>query len=1284
MNGKKNLSFIFLAFGTTLSLLLLVLALILPVFTSSNYYERSLNQLRDKSASIQEEFRSVLQGMEEKSAIFDQSPFPEERDKIFALFKSLDIDPETEGIAFYDEFGRLALWLGQVIDLKQTLEEYPEDISNRDLKSSFLIRSKASAYLVSIKFIEKNQHIVLYRLLAFLPQFRTPFLKEYHFLEGKILENCTIAYWDYREDLSGYEKLFARYNDEFIGEPKLQREIQTIFFPLRNQKNDIVATVTLSSPSLRAKISSQKEDILLVFFIVFGASLLWLLGLIVKSPAFNKEKRALPVFSAVAILLAVRGLFFPFSALDKIQSSALFSPSTASFISLWNLTSSPADIFLTSLVLCLIVGCFALYISNRLRATKNKASLPMGILFSVGSAGLVLSLIFFFQEILFRVVFHSNLNLLGFSLNPSFILLNLSIILFFLVFFIISFAGMRWAVLHSSKITSLLFALAAGFILYFFLNRTRHTILMFVLQACVILLILLFASMPRMLGNKRAWFPAIFLITLFIYVSSHQASTIREKTLLQDSLQNIIKSQETWGVFMIRQSFPEIDKRQRSVLSALKDVQTSELAHSLWEKTLIAKFNWYSSFEILDEEGEIRSRFSLNVPEVFRLDYNLPESPKWSILKRRIHLRGISKDFLIGYKSVYEEGIPLGKLVIYLSIDYDMLPFLYSANPYFELLRVTSIPSLNQLNLGFAIFDPGGKLVFNPDKISTGIPSALLERINNSNLSVWSTFTDKTKTFHSLYFKQNDRIYALFLPRKDFIKYSVEFLRLFLLYFASVVIFVYLSRVVLGQGEIRNPLWSFSNRVYITFVAIALLPLLLFTFSTRYFFGEIFSQKITEEAELHADFAKRITQDFIAIQQEDQVSLTIPADDFVFWIGSTISNDVNLYQDGKLISSSRREFFDYGLLPEIINGEIFYKIQFENNPFYTQTQTIGDYSFHTLTVPYQFQNSLVLISLPFPLEQQEISDATVELIEFLFFASVFFIMVVLILARGIGGMILTPIQKLLKGTNEVSLGNLETQITHKHQDEMKTLINGFNTMVKSLKTHQQELADMSKKVAAAEIARKVAHEIKNPLTPIQLSAEHLLKVYEEDKESFESVLKESTSYIISEVENLRKIAHEFLETSKETSLQKERFDLREVVQQALDPYKKLLSERIEFRETYAEDDLHIVADRAKIRIVLRNVLNNALESIQESGQVEVSVQSQDENVWITIMDSGSGIEKDMLERIFEPYFSTKDAGTGLGLPIAKKIIDDHQGSIRATARKEGGTRISIKLPKRLE
>jgi len=366
------------------------------------------------------------------------------------------------------------------------------------------------------------------------------------------------------------------------------------------------------------------------------------------------------------------------------------------------------------------------------------------------------------------------------------------------------------------------------------------------------------------------------------------------------------------------------------------------------------------------------------------------------------------------------------------------------------------------------------------------------------------------------------------------------------------------------------------------------------------------------------------------------------------------------------------------LIPSLLGGKILY----ENNPFYSQSQKIGDYSFHTLTIPYPFQDSLLLISLPFPLEQQEISRATRALLEFFFLISSFFIFIVLLFARGIGSMIITPIRKLLVGTREVGLGNLEVSIPHKHEDEMKTLIDGFNTMVESLKKHQQEMAEMSKKVAWAEMARKVAHEIKNPLTPIQLSAEHLLRVFNDKKENFEETLNESTSYIIKEVENLRRIAKEFLEISKESALQKEPFDLKEVIQDTISPYKKVFSERIILVERYEGEDFIYNGDKSKIQIALRNVFTNAVEAIGKQGNIQVKLACGKTGLTVEISDSGVGMDRETLDRIFDPYFSTKEVGTGLGLSIAKKIIEDHTGKIEASSKKNEGTKIIIFLPVR--
>ncbi len=1264
--------------GIILSAVFFILSLLLPTLTSTKYYQRSLNQMRDQARTIKKEFSSLISHLSQKQKLILNSPFPSNESEIFNLLKKLDLDPETEGVGYYAD-GRLTLWLGNILDFGAMIYTEDEDTDPLQKKSSFLVRHKSSVYLILLQEISEAKHVIFYRILAFIPEFKTPYLEEYHFLSPRLLNNCTIEYSDFREDVSGFEKLFSRHEDEYFGQTGPRREIRNLLFPLRNEAKKIVATVSLNPLSLQAKVSRQKENLLLVFYMFLGVSLVCLLVHCLKSPQFYKERKPLPGMLVILILIGLRFVFFPLSNLEKIQSLSIFSPSSAGFFSIWTFTRSPADIFLSSFFLFLIAGCLAIY-SRGLFADKSKALSLHRLPLVLVSICISLLFLFVFQEFLFRLVSNSNINILDFTLEPSFFLLHLSIFFLFSVSIFAVLTGLRIASLSSPKIFLPAAVLILVFAIYTILFKGRHPPLLLVLQGVILAMVLIMAFSPRLLKRKRAILAAVFIGTLFIYGSIHDFSSERNQALLQKTLRNVIESQESWGFFILNQSFPEMDKRSEDITSFLRSSQPPDFAHFLWKRTLPAKFNWYSSLEIVNPQGKFLSRFSLNVPELYRVDFDLPLNTTWSISYLSIPIIGEERDFLLGYRDWFDGEDHLGRTVLYLSIDYDMLPFLYSANPYFELLRVTSIPSLNRLELGFAIFDPDGRLLFNPNNISSGIPPGVLEKIDSED-SLWSTFSDKRKEFLSFYFKKNGKIYSLFLPNKNLFNYCTEFLRLLFFYLAISLLLVIILTLASGH-RIKSPFWSFSNRVYISFIAIALIPLLLFTFSTRSFFARIFTQQFTEKAEIHANFVQRVMEDFMLTQQEEMVSLIAPPEDVVLEISSIISSDVNLYQDGRIISSSRREFFDYGLLPDLIDGEIYYKIQYENNPYYTQTQKIGEYSFHTLTTSYLLGDSLLLISLPFPLEQQEISKATEELIEFLFFISVFFIAVVLVFARGIGHMIITPIRKLLVGTKEVSSGNLEITITHKPEDEMKTLIDGFNTMIKNLKKHQQELTDMSKKVAWAEMARKVAHEIKNPLTPIQLSAEHLLRVYKDRKKNFEQALQESASYIIKEVDNLRKIAQEFLETSKEAALRKEPFDLKELIQETLDPYKKMISERIKIKENYLGRDFQFIGDRSKIMIVLRNLFINAIEAIPNKGMIEISAREDKDRIKLEVRDTGIGIGKGMLERIFEPDFSTKDVGTGLGLPICKKIVEDHGGSIRVSSQEKKGTQILIDLPRR--
>ncbi|MBD3413915.1 MAG: HAMP domain-containing protein [Candidatus Aminicenantes bacterium] len=1278
--SKSENSFLLFSLFTSacISGLILLVWLIYPLFISSNYYQKSLHQLRNKSEAIKREFASVVQQVLDKHDLFKSPLIPQQEEQIYDFFNQFQINKNEEGIAYYNESKQLKLWSGRVIDIQRIL--IPENQKNIKDQQTLLIKHKASVYLTSIHRTKRGSCFVLTHLLAFLPQFKAQYLQEYHFLKDKFMSNCKIDYWDFREDISGFERIFQKYDDEYIGQPRLQNEIQTIFFPLRNEQNRIIATVTLSSPPLSSLISVQKQNILLGFYCFLVLSLILLLAYIIKYPPLSKHLSVIQKSSVILILISIRFIFLPLSRLGQVQSLSVFSPSTASFVSINNLTKSPADIFLTSLLLASLIGFLLSFFRQSLNTPFQETSLSLGVFSFFLSSSISILLLHVLYKLIHRLAFNTNQVLLNLSLKPSYFLMHLSLLLFIFSFLALAYAAMKKAALYSQHKVLSVTVLLAVFCVYALLMNGKISALVFAFQGAVLLILLVLVSFPAFRKRKEALLFAFVIVVLFIHSSLHLITAEKKKEILESSLKNIVTSQEDWALFLIQESIQEINENQNQVVSFFKNQKPQEISTSLWKRTLIAKFNWYSSLEMLDSKGNIASRFSLNIPNLQTGD-DPPFSENWTIIRQSIPFLGEEKDFFTGYKDWLENDQYLGRTILSLSVGYEMLPFLYSANPYFELTRATSIPSLQHINLGFAVFDSQGKLLFNPNHISKGLSPSDLQQIQSSKQPIWSVFSDKGKDFQCLYFEKEDSIYSLFIPKKNFMTHSVEILILFFLYLVFVLLSGFIYYLIFYYKKIKNPFWSFSNRVYLSFIAVSIIPLLLFSVLTRGFFSQIFTQKLTEEAEVQAQFAHSIIEDLAFFQQEEQLTVTIPSDEMVMWISSTISNDVNLYAEGKLVSSSHREFFDYGILPELIDGDIYYQARYENNPFYTQTQKIGEYSFHTLTVPYEHNDNFFLISLPLPLEQEEISAFSYELFEFLVFISFFFIIAVLILARGIGGMILNPIQRLLSGTKEVSLGNLEVCIHYEKQDEMKTLINGFNTMVQSLRKHQQELADISKKIAWAEMARKVAHEIKNPLTPIQLSAEHLMKVYEDDREDFEKTLKESTSYIVNEVENLRKIALDFLDTSKIASLKKETLNLKQILRETISPYQSILSERIQFKESYQKEALIFSGDKAKLKTVIRNLLTNAIESIKGKGEVEIKALSSKENIHIEMIDSGAGVKKQVLDTIFEPYYSTKKEGTGLGLPIAKKIIEEHKGNIKASLNKPTGMKISITLPK---
>ncbi|MBE3110158.1 MAG: HAMP domain-containing histidine kinase [Acidobacteria bacterium] len=1267
--------------GAAVALALIVgaLSLALPRFLSRDYDAKSLTSLRKQAVLTRQGFASLLASLESRKARFERLPLPAEAKDAYPLFQKEGLDPETEGIALGNGDGLFEVWYGNVLSLADQVGGEDLEVLKRS-GGSFLVRSKASVYLIALQPLKDGGRMLAhFARLAFIPQFQSSHIRESHALRPAFRADFDIDYWDFREDVEGFEKFFGRHKDEFTGQPRQKNEIQTLFFPLRNETGRIMATVTLASPSLTAKLSRAREGLRLVLLLLLFAGGLAAVAFFWSSPDFRHGRDVVSGGLGAALLVGLRLLALPLGHLEKIQSLSLFKPSVAGFSSWGGLTRSPADIFLTSLAALGLASCLAVCALKPKHEDGDGFPAYLGIASSVLAAALAGGGILVLMKVFRHVVFNSNLSLLRWDFDVSRLALQLSLFLFLVAVLIVLAVAFRLALLGSRAKAASGVAVVLAATGAVFLDADRSLFLAAV-SAALIAWLFAVAAIPNLTRRREIWFAGLVLTALWMSRSLDGLSVVRTHRLLETTLAHTILTQETWGNFLIEESLPGLDRGERLIVSFFKDPQNSEFAHSLWEKSPVAKFNWYSSLEVRDAEGNTLSRFSLNVPKILGGPPDLEPARDWTIVPYSQTFIGKEKDFLVGYKDYYDGGVRLGRVILYVSLDPEMLPFLYSANPYFEVLRTDSLPSLNQFDFGCEIFDLEGRSLFNPRKLTAGLSTGDLDRLRASSTPFWSELRERGTVYDAYLFRSGERCYSLFSPRKDIKTRAVDFLRFFFLGLAAAMTVLLVVTMASGMASVRKPLWSFSNRVYASFLAVALVPLLLYTVFTRNLFDSLFTERFVEDAAIHASYAQGLMEAFLIIQGIEVSPYLAPSEDLALWISSTLSNDVILYGDAVLLASSRREFFDSGLLPEILDGEAYQALVYDRKPFFTQRTRLGGYSFQTLTVPYDFKNTTLFISLPFPFEKEQLTKATQEIVEFLVLLSAFFLNLVILLSRGIKSMIIVPVRKLLAGTREVGLGNLEVTIEHRSHDEMMTLIDGFNTMIRNLKAHEQELAEMSKKVAWTEMARKVAHEIKNPLTPIQLSAEHVLKVYEDKRGDLDKTLKESMSYIISEVENLRHIAQEFMEIARDTTVRKEPVDLRVLLEETLQPYSRLLAERIRFKVVAEGSDFRASGDAAKLKTAFRNIVANAIEAISQQGDVALSIGRKGPVFTISVRDSGPGMSKETVDRIFDLYFSTKDAGTGLGLPIAKKIVEEHGGAIRVTSEPGKGTTVVIDLP----
>jgi nitrogen fixation/metabolism regulation signal transduction histidine kinase len=274
-----------------------------------------------------------------------------------------------------------------------------------------------------------------------------------------------------------------------------------------------------------------------------------------------------------------------------------------------------------------------------------------------------------------------------------------------------------------------------------------------------------------------------------------------------------------------------------------------------------------------------------------------------------------------------------------------------------------------------------------------------------------------------------------------------------------------------------------------------------------------------------------------------------------------------------------------------------------------------------------------------------------------------------------------PLKILTQATREVSRGNLEIELKPQGSLEMRELMESFNQMAENLKQSRQELIKTQRIAAWKEVAQYLAHEIKNPLTPIKLGVERLTTKYSENQTDFSDTLTKCTKTILKELDNLEELVECF---GKFAKLPKPKFapeDINKLIDEILSLYIGS-PKKVRITSIYDEKIPLISLDAAQIKQVLKNLIENALAAVDENGRIEIKTKFDKANnqIFISVSDNGRGMTKEELERLFFPHFTTKKKGLGLGLAVVDKIISEHGGKIVVESKLGKGSEFKISLP----
>ncbi len=483
--------------------------------------------------------------------------------------------------------------------------------------------------------------------------------------------------------------------------------------------------------------------------------------------------------------------------------------------------------------------------------------------------------------------------------------------------------------------------------------------------------------------------------------------------------------------------------------------------------------------------------------------------------------------------------------------------------------------------------------------------------------------------------------------------------------------------------------FNIRNQVHSTIIFVSIFSFIIIGIATITFFKNRHnrnnSDKLSRTMKIMVnEMEKRIDSDHpfgIVAQLHDTVS-SYSLQDLVKEVSGIHGVDVTVYDlNGDLQVSSEANVYDKGVLSTKINPVAFYRLSRLYQIEHVQEERIADLSYLSIYAPVRDKEGRVYayLSIPYFTSQPELDQEISNFIVTVINLNAFILLIAGLIALFITNRITRSFSIISDKMKEVNLGRMNEEIVWNRNDEIGDLVKEYNKMVAKLEESAEALAKTEREGAWREMARQVAHEIKNPLTPMKLSIQYLQKSISSNHPNVKELSSNVANTLVEQIDHLSKIAADFSQFANISNTNMEEFDLHEVLRSLHELYRA--DENIEFVWRPVRRKIMVNADKTQMNRLFTNLFANAVEACEDRDcRIEVSEELHDGMIRINIKDNGEGIPQEMQSRIFIPNFTTKSSGTGLGLAMCKGIVEQVKGKIWFDTQKGSGTVFHVEIP----